>query len=102
MLISFFVWRLFLPGDDVKVRERIVKEQNYYGTIIDKYHDPNNHNHLTIELEDGTRITLFPVSIFSELAIGDSIVKFKDSLNFRVLSRDRDYIVDLMCSDYWE
>lgn len=103
VLLAIFVWSLFFhDDDDVKARERIIKKQNYYGTVKDKYRDRENHNHLTIELENETRITLFPSTLYSEIERGDSIVKFKDSLNLRVYSDDNDYVVELVYSDYWK
>ncbi|MET2996892.1 hypothetical protein [Flavobacterium columnare] len=71
-----------------------IKKENYKGFVIDKYYDRENHNDPILLLKNGEKISVYGI-IWSEINIGDSIVKNNGDIILTIFTKDKKNIYNI-------
>lgn len=78
------------------LRERVIlsiKNQEYAGVVDSRYYDTDNHNSPTLVFSNKTRVAIYG-QLYSQIKIGDSIIKRKGSTKVIVLRKDKKIVLD--------
>jgi len=87
-----------------KKASKYYSEDQYFGIVIDKFIDRDQHNYKTVVIKNlkETRKVLFDFEIgglYDFIEVGDSISKNINSLDFRLIREDLDTVVQMKIYD---
>lgn len=97
IILAFFLIYKFVV---ISSREQLldcslknISQENFHGFVIDKNYDKNNHNSPMIYLRNKTKIVVMG-EFWSEIRIGDSLVKKKGETIITVYRNNVKFILD--------
>jgi hypothetical protein len=96
MLAFFLIYKFVVISSREQLLDcslKNISEENFQGFVIDKNYDKNNHNSPMIYLRNKTKIAVLG-EFWSEIRIGDSLVKKKGETIITVYRNNVKFILD--------
>lgn len=96
IFMIFFAYNfLFLDNKENLLEGSLknIQEENFQGFVINKNYDKENHNSPMIYLKNETKIAVFG-EFWSQIEIGDSIVKKKGETTITVYRNNKKFTLD--------
>lgn len=101
---------VFFYGMDHCIKEWREKEKEFAGIVTAKYLDSTNSNFFTINVNQsykyhivGFGSCLHNKEVYSQISIGDSVVKTKGSYELHVFTKEgqMEFVIDYGCEKDW-